>query len=453
MPYQIREYGSQKSAMTELDGENSKVKVVIAELESEFSILRKEREQAQGIIKQIVTKVKTCEAEVKDLEEEQKDVVNAKNDALAALDKARAEVNDSMSDYRENRSFSLKVRDLVTAGQIEEARALCVAQVDEVVTKIASDVTYRKEYYSLWAQQRKYAVSDLLPDSTTVVKEQKTTEQAKTRGSAAAQGPQKPPPKPQGAEKARLLIEQLMAEAQQETSRKALGRPSGGDAEPSSGDADDELDLPSPAPLASVQVVEAAKPKAAVSSSRPADLLKMVELPKIIDEEFVPAIMKTDEERAEAKAVHDKERQREEQMKRAQEAEARKKKAAEAKEKKRKEAEAKRKVDEEARKAEATVHEAERAKNLAAERVEAEAKRKAAEAAAKATAEAKASYNPAAKVIAKSQVIVAAKAKPPSNHPMRYWKAFKKNTNLQLTILAVVMLTIMSVLVIMAMRS
>ncbi|GLC38606.1 hypothetical protein PLESTB_000451800 [Pleodorina starrii] len=447
---QVRDYANQKTTLDELESENDKVNVVIAELEGEFGILRTERDQASGIIKEILTKVKACEAEVRDLEEEQKEAVSAKNDALATLDKARADMNESMADFRDNRSFSLKVRDLVTAGQVDEARALCGAQTDEIIAKIASDVAYRKEYHSLWAAQRKYAVSELLPDSTTVVKEARPAD-ARASGRADARASKAPPPKPQGAEKARMLIEQFLAEAQQEASRKAAGRAVADDGDVSSGDADDELDLPSSVPAAA-PVVEAVKPKAA-ASARPADLLKYVELPKIDDEEFVPPVIKTEEEKAAAKAAQDKDRQREEQIKKAQEAEARKKKAAEAKEKKRKEVEAKRKAEEEVRKAEAAAQEEERAKRAAVERAEEEAKRKAAQEAAKAAAEAKASYNPAAKVIAKSQVKVVAKAKPPSNDMLRHWKAFKKNTNLQLTILGVVLTVIMLVLVIMAMRS
>lgn len=122
-------------------------------------------------------------------------------------------------------------------------------------------------------------------------------------------------------------------------------------------------------------------------------------------------------------------------------------------EKKRKEMEAKRKADEEAKKIQDAAEAAERAKHAAAERAAAEAKKKAAEAAAKAAAEAKAANNPAAKVIAKSQVTVAAKAKPPSNDLMRYWKMFKKNTSVQMGILAAVLSIIMIALVVMAARS
>ena len=215
-------------------------------------------------------------------------------------------------DYRDNRTFSLKVRDMVTAGQVEEARALCVAQVDEYVGKIASDFTFRKEYYSLWASQRRYAVSELLPDSTTVVKEPRAGDAGKpgAKGGKPDKGAKAPPPKPQGAEKAKLLIEQLMAEASAEVSRKNAGRPPV-DADYDEGDADDELDE---TPAAPAPVAEAAKPRAAAASARPADVLKSVELPKIVDEEFVPPVMKTEADKAAAAAEKDKERQREEQV-------------------------------------------------------------------------------------------------------------------------------------------
>ncbi|KXZ44271.1 hypothetical protein GPECTOR_70g502 [Gonium pectorale] len=450
---QVRDYENQKTSLVELESELQKVLAVLEELEGEVDILKGEREQAEGIIKGIKGKIDTCKAELKELEEEQEAAVAAKNDALSALEKARGEMNESMSDYRDNRSFSLKVRDLVTAGQVEEARALCAAQVDDVVGRIASDAIYRKEYYKLWAAQRKYAVSELLPDSTTVVREAKP-DQGKV-GGKGGRADRAPPPKPQGAEKARLLIEKLMAEAQAEASRKVAGRPPADDAE-SSGDADDELDAPGPvsaAPAVTLPVVEVTKPKSSASSARPADVLKAVELPVLPDDDFVPPVVKAVTEKSAADAAQDKERLRAEQQKKAQEAELRKKKLAEAKEKKRLEMEAKRKVDEEQRKAQEAEAAAERARKAAADKAEADAKRKAQEAAAKAAADAKAaSSNPAAKVIAKSQVTVAAKAKPPSNDPLRVWKQLKKDTNLQLIILAVVLGLIMIGLVVMAMR-
>ncbi|PNH03498.1 hypothetical protein TSOC_010449 [Tetrabaena socialis] len=399
------------------------------------------------------------------MEEEVKEAAAAKNETAAALDRARSEMNESMAEYRDNRTFSLKVRDLVTAGQVDEARALCVAQVDELVARLGSDAPFRDEYYHLWALQRKYAVSELLPDSTAVVKEARAEAGGKfAKGGKAGDvrgggGARPPPPKPQGAEKARLLIEQLMAEASVEAGRKIAGRAAAEAEAHSSGDADDEQEEAGPAPVVgTLPVVEApSKPRSSAASARPADVLKLVELPVIEDVAFVPPVIKS----AAADAVvagseQDKQRLREEQAAKAAEAELRKKKAAESKEKKRKEADVKRTADAEVRKVEAVAAAAERVKQQAAERADAEAKRKAADAVAKAMADAKLSTNPAAKIIAKSQVTVAAKTKPQSSGTgpdlQRYWKAFKKNSQLQLALVAALLIVVLLWLMIQATR-
>ncbi len=67
--------------------------------------------------------------ELQALEAEQADVVALKDAALKALDGTRDETNASMSDFRENRKFSLSVRDLVAASRTDEAAALVRAQV------------------------------------------------------------------------------------------------------------------------------------------------------------------------------------------------------------------------------------------------------------------------------------------------------------------------------------
>lgn len=451
---QIRDYDNQKAALTELEAEVSKVRTVITELESEFTILKAERDQAQGIIKEIMKKIEACSEDLKGLEKEQNDAVNAKNDVLASLDKARNEMNDSMVDYRDNRSFSLKVRDMVTAGQVEEARALCKAQVDEYTAKLASDSTFCKEYHSLWAQQRRYPISDLLPSSSTTAREPKADAGGKGaaggKGGKGAKGAAAPPPKPQGAEKAKLLIEQLMAQAQAEASRITSGRRAVDDAAEESAESEpDEPAAPEP-----VAVPEPVKAKPSVSA-RPADVLKAVELPKIEDVEFVPPVIARSAPAGAASSPEEKEKLREEQRRKAQEAEERKRKAAELKDKKRKEAEARRVEDEERRRVEAA-EAAARAKQQAAAKAaaEAEARRKAEALAAQRKAELAAVGNPAAKVIAQSQKVSAAKAKPKSasKDPLSYLALLKKR-DVQIYIVLAVIALIILVLSIMAARS
>ena len=78
----------------------------------EFSIIKGERDTASGIIKDFWTQLKTAEGEAAKVESEQKEAVDKKNEALEALEAARRELDGGMVDYRDNRKFSLQVRDL-----------------------------------------------------------------------------------------------------------------------------------------------------------------------------------------------------------------------------------------------------------------------------------------------------------------------------------------------------
>ena len=134
----VREYGAQKSSLTELESDSGKVKAVIKELEEEVDILKAERDSAQKIITEILDKLRATEKDLKELEDEQTEAVKAKNDTLEALQRAREEMDSSMKDYRENRKFSLQIRDMVAANQVDEARVLCEQQVDELLARQAA---------------------------------------------------------------------------------------------------------------------------------------------------------------------------------------------------------------------------------------------------------------------------------------------------------------------------
>lgn len=77
----------------------------------EFSIIKGERDTASGIIKDFWTQLKAAEGEAAKVEYEQKEAVDKKNEALEALEAARREMDNGMVDYRDNRKFSLQVRD------------------------------------------------------------------------------------------------------------------------------------------------------------------------------------------------------------------------------------------------------------------------------------------------------------------------------------------------------
>jgi hypothetical protein len=146
------------------------------------------------------------------------------------------------------------VRDLVAAGQVEEARALCVAQVDEMMEKLSSDAAFRGEYTKLWGQQRKYIVSELLPTSGPP---EVRPAAAGAKGAAAAKGK---PGKPQGAQKAAAIIASVMESARGELAERARMAPPPVESEPSEPSEPSREPTPDPEPLVAAPKVVRAKP-------------------------------------------------------------------------------------------------------------------------------------------------------------------------------------------------
>lgn len=106
----IKEYELEKSRLVELESNIDKVKAAAAELEGEFSIIKGERDAASKVMSDFYDQLKAAEKEASKVEEEQKEAAERKNEAHEALEAVKREVDASMSDYRENRKFSLQVR-------------------------------------------------------------------------------------------------------------------------------------------------------------------------------------------------------------------------------------------------------------------------------------------------------------------------------------------------------
>lgn len=245
------------------------IKAIVDDMNSEFRVIQTERNAANDVKKDIYTKLDKCSSELKELEAEQADVVKAKNDALDKLQKIRGEMDVTLQDYRDNRKLSLEVRDQVAAGNVEEARSKAAEQVDALMAKLAADYPYRKEYQQLWAQQRRFLVSELLPDSSVHAAQQGADARGARNGKGAAGGKaggaaRAAPPVPRGKEKAASLIESIMAQASREVASMAAGRPRQDDSD----DADDEVEVP-------VKKVEAPK-AAAPAPAKPAQPAKPV---------------------------------------------------------------------------------------------------------------------------------------------------------------------------------
>jgi hypothetical protein len=214
----------------------------------------------------------------------------------------------------------LQVRDLVAAGQVEQARVLCLEQAEVMMTKLNSDAKYRAEYTKLWGQQRKYIVSELLPESGPAAVRPAANA---ARGGARA-APAKPG-KPQGALKAAAIIASAMEEANRELQEKVRLAP------PATPSTEEESDEPEPEPEPVVVPVRVAKPKPDVDA---ATIKAMSEIPVVTayDADFKVPVTKDEGEQLSAAQM--KERIRDEQRAKAAEAEMRKKKRQEVQAKK-----------------------------------------------------------------------------------------------------------------------
>ena len=353
----------------------------------EFSIIKGERDAASGIIKDFWTQLKAAEAEAAKVEYEQKEAVDKKNEALEALEAARREVDGTMVDYRNNKKFSLQISDLILAGQVEEAQQVAAKQSEEWISKFSSDTVFRSEYNKMWADQRKYAVSDLLPESSTSAAAAAATKQP-SKGAKGAKGASAAPaekPVARGAEKAKDLIASLMLQASTEAARAKTSAPQHYSEE----EEEDEDDVPAAAAADAPKAAPAkpvAPPKPVTNpAATAAEVFNFkVELPVIEDVAFVPPVVAV-----ETQALS-KDQIREEQKLKAQEAEERKKRKQESSDKKRVKAiELGKKSEEEERaakaKAQAAAAAAAKAAAAAAAEAEAQAKAEAEEAAAAAS--------------------------------------------------------------------
>ncbi len=158
----------------------------------------------------------------------------------------------------------------MAAGQVEEARALCVAQVDEMMDKLNSDAAYRGEYTKLWGAQRKYIVSELLPTSGPP---EVRPAAAGAKGAPAAKGK---PSKPQGAQKAAAIIASLMEQSARELAEKARMAPPPAPSEPSEPSEPSREATPEPEPVVAAPKVVRAKPSADI-----AVIKAMSEIPQV----------------------------------------------------------------------------------------------------------------------------------------------------------------------------
>eukprot|EP00879_Flechtneria_rotunda_P024981 GHRR01026509.1.p1 GENE.GHRR01026509.1~~GHRR01026509.1.p1 ORF type:complete len:412 (+),score=248.16 GHRR01026509.1:238-1473(+) len=251
----------------------------------------------------------------------------------------REEIDNHMFEWRDNRKLSLQLRDLVAEGKVDEAAAIAEQQVETYLKKLLADTTYRCDYTKLWSEQRKYLVSELLPESGAGALDAKAAGKGAAAGKAGGKKGVVTAAAalvPQGAAKAQALIAAALQEANDAIAAKRLAEPQqqqqreleGGSTEeaeeqPTTADAPtepamrvvpgafDELTAPSKAPKA---------PKLSFDHAR-----MLAEVPEVPDYEYIMPVAAPKQAGEQLSAAELKAKVREEQRQKAQEAEQRKK--------------------------------------------------------------------------------------------------------------------------------
>ncbi|KAF8056252.1 PPI1 [Scenedesmus sp. PABB004] len=335
----IREVQGQQESVGQLEAEAKKIKAVIDEVDSELNILRGERDQAKDIINDLQGKLQAVMAVLADYDAERTEIEATKRELQDRIKGMREEIDAHMFEWRANRKLSLQLRDLVAEGKTEEATAIAEQQIESYLAKL-SEPGYRKEYTKAWAEQRRYLVSELLPESGAA--ELRAAAGAKPGGAKGGPGGRPAAPLvPQGAAKAQAIIAAALLEADVAIAAKRAAEPAAAPApeeESESGEADEaagEDGAPAAPAQPAVRIVpgatdELAAPPKARSHAKPAfhHAKAMAEVPEVPDYEYIMPPPKA-KEGEELSAAEVKARVREEQRAKAAEAEARKKRRAE----------------------------------------------------------------------------------------------------------------------------
>jgi hypothetical protein len=199
----------------------ARIKAELAEHEDEFKVLRGEKDTQHAILEKYRQQEDVLEKEVDDLFTQRHKIKELGDVAYARLSELKNDQRSRNDEYYNNRRLSRKVRELLAAGELFEAKKLCDQQMEKAHEKLAADGAYRAEYYALWEQQRKAPL-----DSLDAEKEEKEGDEEnsnrianenKNGGGGGSKRPRLPSAPP--AKKAEALIAAVLEEAKEEFER------------------------------------------------------------------------------------------------------------------------------------------------------------------------------------------------------------------------------------------
>jgi uncharacterized coiled-coil DUF342 family protein len=151
----IKEFEATVGVVAEGRADVDKLRAELHEHDAELSVLRKEKDTQQAILTKFREQEAEADAKVEAAMAERRRVKDLQDEAYTRMNDARKAQRTKNDAHFTNRRLSRSVRELIAAGKVDEARAMCAAQMEEVHEKFATDDEFRAQYYVQWEEVKK----------------------------------------------------------------------------------------------------------------------------------------------------------------------------------------------------------------------------------------------------------------------------------------------------------
>lgn len=151
----VKEFQATVGVVAEVRADVDKLRAELREHDAELSVLRKEKDTQQGILTKFREQEAEADSKVEAAMAERRKVKDLQDAAYTRMNEARKSQRTKNDAHFTNRRLSRTVRELIAAGKVEEARAMCAEQMEEMHTKLASNDEFRAHYYAQWEEVKK----------------------------------------------------------------------------------------------------------------------------------------------------------------------------------------------------------------------------------------------------------------------------------------------------------
>jgi uncharacterized coiled-coil DUF342 family protein len=151
----VREFETTVGVVAEVRADIDKLRAELHEHDAELSVLRKEKDTQQAILTKFREQEAEADAKVEAAMAERRRVKDLQDAAYTRMNEARKSQRTKNDAHFTNRRLSRAVRELIAAGKVEKARAMCAEQMEEMHEKLASNDEYRAQYYTQWEEVKK----------------------------------------------------------------------------------------------------------------------------------------------------------------------------------------------------------------------------------------------------------------------------------------------------------